>query len=266
MTLSTDGRVDGFSQLERQEWIAERVQQTTFVSTKELSERFDVSIMTIHRDLDQLELRGVLRKVHGGATPLPFSLQASSVRSRLKAAGAAKEALAKFALGLIAVDQTVMLDDSTTILALARQLPILAPLTVITNFHAVLHELNSARDIRLILLGGEYDPQRDAFGGLVCEAAIGALQADVVFMSTAAVTGGGAYERDQQEALVKRAMLNIATRRVLLVDHSKVGATALHRLAPLRTFDLIVVDADVDETKLGILRDAGASVAIAPLA
>jgi DeoR/GlpR family transcriptional regulator of sugar metabolism len=56
-----------------------------------------------------------------------------------------------------------------------------------------------------------------------------------------------------------------ATRRVLLIDHRKIGRVALHRLAPLRDFDLVVVDAGIDHERLRQLREAGAEVVVAPL-
>ncbi len=262
---SLTGKSNGVAPSERQDWIADRVLLSDFVSAKELAERFDVSLMTIHRDLDELERRGLLRKVRGGATPQPSSLFESNVRYRIKSASREKDALARFALKLIEPGQAVMLDNSTTTLALARLLPAVAPLTVITNFHTILHELSAVRDIRVIVLGGEYAPRSDSFTGLVCEAAIGALRADIVFMSTTAVASGIAFQPDQEEALIKRAMLGAAARRVLLIDHSKLGRVALHRLAPLREFDLVVVDAGVDEAGLHQLREARVPFEVAAL-
>jgi DeoR/GlpR family transcriptional regulator of sugar metabolism len=249
----------------RLERIVDRVQQSDFVSARDLAETFSVSLMTIHRDLVELEGRGMLRKVRGGATPMPSSLFENTVRYRLTTARTEKEALARHALGMIEPGQSVMLDDSTTTLALARLLPSVAPLTVITNFLSVLREIGSAPEIRMIVLGGHYDPQHDSFHGLVSEAGINALHADLVFMSTSAVLNGVAYQPNPDESMVKRCMLGAAARRILLVDHSKFGRVALHRLASLRDFDLVVVDSGIDEAALRQLRDAQVPYEIAPL-
>src|SRR5690242_19938951 len=107
----------------RHERIAEMVLRQPFVAAKDLARLFDVSLMTIHRDLDELEHQGLLRKVRGGATPQPSSLFESNVRYRMTMAEAEKQALARFALGQIEPGQAVMLDESTTCLALARLLP-----------------------------------------------------------------------------------------------------------------------------------------------
>lgn len=252
-------------QFQRQERIAELVLTSSFVAARTLAEQFDVSLMTIHRDLDELEARGVLRKVRGGATPLPSSLFESNVRFRLTVAAAEKAALARYAITMVEPGQSVMLDDSTTILALARLLPSRTPLTVITNSLAVLQELKAAPDIHLIVLGGAYWPRHEAFCGLACEAAVSALRADILFMSTSAISGGIAFQPDQDMAIAKRAMIGAAAKRVLLVDHSKLGRVALHRLASLRDFDVIAVDEGADDVALRQLREAHINFEIVPI-
>jgi DeoR/GlpR family transcriptional regulator of sugar metabolism len=241
---------------QRQERIAELVLKQPFIAAKDLAERFDVSLMTIHRDLDELQAHGVLRKVRGGATPQASSLFESNVRYRLTVASEEKQALARAALLQIEPGQAVLIDESTTGLALARLVPARVPLTVITNSLSVMQELRSVRDIKLIVLGGDYWPRHEAFCGLACEAAVSALRADVLFMSSTAISGGVAYQPDQDMAIAKRAMIAAAGRRVLLVDHSKFGRVALHRLAPLTAFDLVMTDDGIDDAGLRQLQEA----------
>jgi DeoR/GlpR family transcriptional regulator of sugar metabolism len=244
------------AQAQRHESIADIVLREDFVSLKDLAARLDVSLMTIHRDLDELERQGVLRKVRGGATPQPSSVFESNVRYRLTQSLPEKMALARAAVALVEPGQSVMLDESTTGLVLARLLSGCTPLTVITNSLIVVQELRSSGEIHLILLGGDYWPRHDAFCGLACEAAAAALRADLLFMSTTAVSGGIAFQPDQDMAIAKRAMIAAAARKVLLVDHSKFGRVALHRLAPLSDFDLVITDDGIDDAALRQLRDA----------
>jgi DeoR/GlpR family transcriptional regulator of sugar metabolism len=249
---------------ERRERIAEIVLANESVSARDLASRFDVSVMTVHRDLDELERQGVLRKIRGGATPQPSSLFESNVRYRLATAKAEKETLAHYALAMIEPGQALLLDDATTTLALARLLPSIAPLTVITNYLATIQLLHQAPGIRLIVLGGEYFPSHDSFLGIVCEDAIASLRADIFFMSTSAVCNGIAYHQEQEIVAVKRAMLRAAARSILLIDHSKLGKTALHQLAPLSAFDLVVVDDGIDARGLRALEEAKTPFAVAP--
>jgi DeoR/GlpR family transcriptional regulator of sugar metabolism len=244
--------------------IAELVLTQPFVAVKDLARMFDVSPMTIHRDLDDLERQGVLRKVRGGATPQPSSVFESNVRYRITVARAEKQALAGFALTLVEPGHAVILDDSTTVLTLARLLPAVTPLTVLTNSLAVLQELKAVKGLHLVVLGGDFLPRHNCFSGLVCEATIAAMRADLLFMSSMAISGGIVFQPDQELAVVKRAMIAAAAKRVLLVDHTKFGRVALHRVAALRDFDLVLVDDGIDGAGVRQLQDAGVAFQIVP--
>lgn len=249
----------------RQGRIAEHVVQHGSVAIKDLAEHFEVSLITIHRDLDELERQGIIRKLRGYVTAEPSSLFDSSVRYRMRAAQREKEALARFAATQVEPGQSVLLDESTTALAVARMLPNKTPLTVITNFVMVLNELSEVRGIDLISLGGEYLPFLAAFGGEVCRASLSAVRADVLFTSTSAVSDGVALHQDEKTMSGKRAMIESAQRSILLVDHTKFGRAALHKLAPLTDFDLVVVDSGVDEAYLDELRERSIPFEVAPL-
>ena len=212
-----------------------------------------------------MERQGVLRKLRGAAEPQPSSLFESNVRYRLRAAKAEKEALARHALKKIEPGQAVMLDDSTTALPLASLLKNCVPLTVITNFMMGIRELSTVKGITLISLGGEYLAGHDSFTGVVCEAAISSLRADILFMSTSAVSEGVAMHQEQEIVRTKRALLRSAEYKVLLLDHHKVGKVALHQLARLDEFDVVVVDSGLDKESLAELREYNVPVEVAPL-
>lgn len=251
--------------VQRQSRIADHVFEHGSAQIKDLTELFGVSLITIHRDLDELERQGMLRKLRGYVTAEPSSLFDSNVRYRLTAAIPEKEALAAFALTQVEPGQSVLLDESTTALMVAKLLPSKAPLTVITNFLLILDELNEVKGIDLISLGGEYLPFLVAFGGEVCQASLAAVRADVLFMSTSAVSGCVALHQDQRTMAGKRAMMTSAERRILLVDHTKFGRVALHKLAPLQDFDLVVVDSRIDAAVLDELRKCAVPVEVVPI-
>ena len=249
----------------RQEQIAEFVLLHTSARVQELAELFNVSPMTIHRDLDELENQGVIRKVRGGATAQPSSLFESDVRYRRITAINEKEAIARAAMAYVEPGQALILDDSTTTFLLARSLVDIEQLTVITNCLGVINELSPCKNIRLIALGGDYFPRYDAFAGVVCEQAINALRASVLFISTSAVSELTAFHQEQEIVKVKRAMLASAEKRILLIDHNKFGKVALHRLAPLYDFSHIIVDSGIDPATLQNLKSARLHVDVARL-
>lgn len=241
---------------ERQQWIMDLLQQNNSVDLEELSKHFSVSKMTIHRDLDELYNQGVLRKVRGGATILPSYLYETDIHYRLKRATREKEAIAHYAQSLVEPGQVVFLDDSSTARTLAPLLANIRPLTIITNCPGILSMLSGERYINQICLGGEYSPRFDLYAGLVCENAIASLRANTLFMSVSAISNGICFHQDQEIVKVKQAMMKSSDRKILMVDSGKFGRVALHRLAPLEDFDLILVDSGLDTKYLSELQDS----------
>ncbi|MFJ5728269.1 DeoR/GlpR family DNA-binding transcription regulator [Streptomyces paradoxus] len=244
----------------RQAAMAEQVLADGSATAAELAERFGVSLMTIHRDLDELERQGIVRKFRGGVTAQPSGVFESNVQYRLKTMRAEKAAVAEHALRFVEPGMAVLLDDSTSTLEIARRLRTaeITPLTVVTNFLEAINLLSGQRGIHLMALGGDYDPLHASFLGVSCVEAVEQLRVDVCFASTSAVHGGYAYHQEQHIVSVKRAMLDAAARNVLLIDHTKLGRVALHRVVPLSRFDTLLVDdgatpealRDLDEHKV----------------
>ncbi|MEV4218715.1 DeoR/GlpR family DNA-binding transcription regulator [Nonomuraea sp. NPDC049725] len=245
--------------------MAELIVRQGSASVTELAESFGVSVMTVHRDLDELERQGMVRKVRGGVTAQASNVWESNIAYRRQAHAAEKDAIARVVAGLIEPGSSVMLDDSTTALAVARRLAQMAPLTVVTNFLEAIRLLAGAPDIRLIALGGEYHATHDSFLGLGCVDAAQAVSTDVVVVSTSAISEQYAFHQEQEIVLVKRAMLRSGARRILAVDGSKLARVALHRVAALDEFDLVVVDSNAPAALLQRLRDHHRNVEVAPL-
>lgn len=253
-TLGPDGR---------QARITDLVLSTGSVSAQDLAETFGVSVMTIHRDLDQLQRQGVLRKARGVATAQPSGTFESNVEYRAKANMEAKRLIAQHACRHVEPGMSVLLDDSTTALQMLPHLAALAPLTVATNYLAALVELARMRDVQVVALGGHYDVQHDSFLGSTCVDVVESMRFDAAFVSTSAVSDGYAFHQEDKIVTVKRAMVDVATRSHLLIDHTKLTRSALHRLLPLHRFATVVVDPGVSPRDLAALRENDVLVEVA---
>ena len=239
--------------------------KNTTVNIQELAELFQVSAMTIHRDLDELEQQGVLRKVRGGATAQPTYLFESHLSYRANTCQEEKEAVATAALAYVEPGDAIMIDDSTTILTLARKLVDISHLTVITNFFSNVEALRASRQINLICLGGDYLYRYNAVFGDLCETMIASLRANTLFMSSSAVHDGYAFHQDETIVRVKRAMIESSSHRILLLDHTKLGKQALRQVVPLTVFDRVIVDALADPVEVERIRELGVTVEVAPM-
>lgn len=242
--------------------IANYVIEKGEVRIDELVTRFDVSRMTIHRHIDRLAQQGVIRKLHGAVSAQPSGVYESLFRYRETVATAEKAALARAALDYISGGEVIVLDDSSTVNVLAPFLPDAAPLTVVTNSVPALATLRDVDGIDLICTGGQYHRTYNAYIGHNCLNTIARLRADVFICSASAVSGTTAFIQDQQVVSVKQAMMSSASKRILLVDHTKFGKVALHVFDDLTSFDAVLVDDRLPAADAQQLRDAGVRLQI----
>ncbi|WP_417258406.1 DeoR/GlpR family DNA-binding transcription regulator [Celeribacter sp.] len=233
------------------------------VELEALATHFSVSKMTIHRDLDELEAAGLLRKIRGGATIEAGTQFESDFRFRAQQGSAAKAAMAQAALDLIEPGMSVIVNDGSMAAVLGARLTEKRPLTVLTNNAAVIDALKFESGITLIALGGGYSAKFNGYFGRVTEAALTHLRADLAFISTPAVSGTEVFHMDADVVRTKHAMMLAATKSCLLVDQSRFGHTALYKLADLSDFDAIITNRSPDETSLAVIADAGLPLTIA---
>ena len=231
-------------------------------SVEDLSARFGVSKMTIHRDLDELEEAGLLRRVRGGASIQASAQFESDFRYRQTLAADEKDRIAAAAARLIEPGQTVMIDDGSTAGAVARHLSDQRPLTVISNNRGVIDTLAGAPGVQLIAIGGQYSRKFNGFFGITCEEALRSLRADVAFLSSSAIHGTAAFHQDQEVVQSKRLMHAAADRRFLLADHSKFGRPALHFVAALATFDSVLTGKAPEAGHRAALEAAGVRLTV----
>ncbi len=247
----------------RQRSICDAVMAEGAIRIEQVAERFGISVMTAHRDLDELEGRGLLRKSRGVASAMSTALVESSDVYRAGRQLAEKAAIARAALEFVEPGQAILIDDSTTSLRLAEQLDSKSPLTVITNCLTVIDAVRGARGITLLGLGGDYYNWCSAFMGRLTTEAIGQLRADLFVMSTSAISDDIAFHQTQETVDVKRAMFESASKRILLADHTKFDHRALHAMLPLADFDAIIVDYGIDPAHVKRLRSIGCTVVVA---
>ncbi|WP_062226502.1 DeoR/GlpR family DNA-binding transcription regulator [Aureimonas frigidaquae] len=242
---------------QRRHEIIEMLIREGSVTLEALASCFDVSTMTIHRDLDELESAGLLRKIRGGATIEAGGQFESDFRYRARVAADEKRRIAQRAADFIERRMIVMVDDGSTSQMIAPHLIDKRPLTVITNNLALITGLAGEPGIDLLALGGSFSKKFNGFFGTVAEKAIAELRADVAFLSSSAIDGRTAFHQDQEVLEVKRGMIASSSVHYLMVDHRKFGRTALHRLSDLSVFDGVITSDALPGDKATALMDEG---------
>lgn len=250
-------------QIARRKLMAEAVIAEGTMRIEDLTERFGVSLMTAHRDLDELESRGILRKTRGIVSAASTSLVESSDIYRDTQQFDEKSAIAAAAVQFIETGQSVFFDDSTTV---ARMIPHLAakvPLTAITNSLTLMTALKDIRDLTLLGLGGQFHHWCNAFMGHVTTQEIRHMRADLAFISMSAITDDMAFHQSLDTIEIKQAMFQSATKRILLADHTKFNRRALYAMCSLTEFDHVIVDEETPPLLTDHLKANGVNVIIA---
>ena len=260
-TVSADSR--HARQIARRQLIAEAVMAEGAMRIEDLTERFGISLMTAHRDLDELAGRGLLRKTRGVVSAVPTSLIESSDVCRSQRQSSEKRAIAAAAAAYVEPGQAVFFDDSTTVLQMVPHLATRVPLTAITNSLTLMTALKGMRDITLLGLGGQFHNWCNAFMGPVTTSEIRRLRADLVFLSMSAITDDTVFHQSPEMVETKRAMFDSSARRILLADHTKFDRRALYAMVGLDAFDLVIVDAATSPRLIEQMRTRGIEVQVA---
>lgn len=227
---------------ERQERLRAILRIRRIVRVEPLCEELGASPATVRRDLLDMERRGLLRRVHGGAVCTDAPLDEPLFDDKTAIAAPEKRAIAEAALGLIRDGATIYLDGGSTVLELARLLRDRTELTVVTNSLRAAVEL-SGRGPRLILPGGELRRRSQTLVGALTEPLLSQLRVQQAFMGTIGLSiEEGATTTDPNEAFTKRLVLERADEVTLLADSQKIGANAFAHAGDLRRFRRIITD------------------------
>jgi DeoR/GlpR family transcriptional regulator of sugar metabolism len=249
---------------QRQELILDEVRSTGGVRVSDLVERLGVSDMTIRRDIDALAGRGLVTRVHGGATGAGSSVDEPGFAAKSALHTAAKEAIAKAAAELIEPGASVALSAGTTTHAIASALLGIPRLTVVTNSLPVGEVLHSSgrEDLTVVLTGGERTPS-DALVGPVAVGALHRLHVDWLLMGVHGMDAEAGFTTPNLlEAETNRALVRSARRVAVVADSSKWGVVGLSTIASLSDVDVVVTDDELEPDARQLLENSCGRVVI----
>jgi DeoR/GlpR family transcriptional regulator of sugar metabolism len=233
---------------ERKLKIAEIIDKNGGIRTSELSDLFNVSEMTVLRDLATLEKQGILTRVYGGAVSSRSLSKETPNVVREKIRITEKNKIASMAAQLIHDGDNLFMDGSTTTHALAKRLGAFESLKVVSIGLDILNELSSMEGIEVISPGGVLDKVTMNFVGRNTENFLKELNSDKAFISTSSISiKAGLTEPNPQQAFIKKIMLENSLQRILLIDSSKFDEIALNRICDLEVLDVIITDNKPDD-------------------
>lgn len=244
--------------IERRNAILEKLQLERRVVVSELSELYEVSEETIRRDLDKLETDGYAIKSYGGAVinenanlDLPFNVRKN--RNVLR-----KQKIADLISKMVKDGDCIILDASSTAVAIAKAIKDKKDITVITNSVEIVIELLEVPGFRVISTGGVATGGSCALVGPLTDKAIQSYHVDKAIISSKGFDlHAGFTDTDELHAHNKMSMLNSAKEKILAVDKSKFGKIAFAKIGDLQNLTTLVTDEKPGDEWLQTLKKLG---------
>lgn len=236
---------------ERRNAIARRVVKDGHISVRELADEFGVSTETIRKDLLYLEERSLIVKGHGDAT-LARVYQESPFYHKVELQQEQKMRIAERAAAMVPDSGVVLLDSGTTVACAASFLALRTGLTIITNSLVAAQTLAPSEN-HVLVVGGEIRESSRALVGSWASSALRSVEADIAFMGCDGFQRSGPASRSYREIEVKRAMMDAASKAVLLCDSTKLQLKGLHCFGAYNAFDCLITDDGITDDQRNAL-------------
>lgn len=249
---------------QRRQAILAEVRQRSAVAADDLAREFGVSVETIRRDLRDLQQKGLLDRVYGGATQPAGRSSEGSFAARSTRHIAAKRTIAGLAATLAEPGETIVIDVGTTALEVARALPAAFHGRVLTNSVPAALELSAREHVEVLLCGGQVRGGDAACSGATAQAFFEEFYADRAFLGSGGIhPEAGLTDYYPAEVVVRRTIIAHTAACYVLADSSKLGAIAVHRVCPLDRVTAVLTDEAADPDACQAIQEAGTELRIA---
>ena len=242
--------------LSRRAEILELLQEKGDVSVLVLSDKYKISEVSIRNDLAHLEKKGLLIRTRGGAIkaqPVNFDL---SLNQRLKTNYKEKQRIGKKAIEYIQDNYTIVMDNGSTTLEVARNLNGFKNLKLITNSLPIADLVADFPNIDVIVPGGEMRAEMRSLVGSMAEKSILNYHCDIAFLGTDGIHPDMGISTPQiEEAALSEKMIQIANQVIVVSDSSKFGRKSFVKFGEMSDVDIIITDKKIGEDDLNQYAD-----------
>ncbi|MFA7075310.1 MAG: DeoR/GlpR family DNA-binding transcription regulator [Candidatus Izemoplasmatales bacterium] len=230
----------------RQLEILELLTQKGNVTVEELAEKFNVSKMTIRRDLEKLQENNLLQRTHGGALMNRVLLQEMAYNDKREENAEIKQCITRRALAFIEDNNTIYLDAGTTTYELAQKLPN-QNLTVITNDIRIAAHLMLSNN-KVILLGGNIGKETGSATDVYAQEMLEKFHIDIAFLGSSSVDSEmNLCTPDINRMKLKKIAYEVADKTILLVDSSKFYSQSLYKILNINDLDVVITDFEIKD-------------------
>lgn len=240
---------------ERRQHIFSLIQKDGRALVADLARRLGISQITIRKDLEYLQSRGLIQRTHGGALlPQNGTLSDPSLPEKQDRNTQQKLRIAAAAAEMVEEGQCIILDSGTTTTLIAQALKRFAHLTVVTNAINIAAELTST-DFEVILTGGTLRKNSHSLVGPLAEDLLAEMHADILFLGVDGFdVEGGVSTPNVLESRVNRAMVRSAKRVIVVCDSTKFSRRSFSRIIPVSAIHHVITDRAVPDWVCETLR------------
>ncbi|WP_145509013.1 DNA-binding transcriptional regulator YciT [Yersinia alsatica] len=222
----------------RQQSIIQLVNDRQRISVSELAQANQVSEVTIRQDLNLLEKRGLLKRVHGSAV----ALQSDDVDVRMMSHFATKQKLANHAASLVNDGETIFIESGSSNALLAHKLAQRPGITLVTVSGYIARQLKDSA-CEVILLGGIYQKKSDSMVGPLTQLCLRHVHFSKAFIGIDGYQPNAGFTgRDMLRAEVINNVLAKGAENIILADASKFGQVHQNSLSPLSSISRVITD------------------------
>jgi len=249
----------GLSAEQRRQYILEQVRSVGRVEVPRVAQHFAVTEVTVRRDLAALADKALLQRTYGGAVSAAAPEMDAAVRYRQTRNLQAKKIIGKLAGdNLVHSGDVIYLEAGSTCYEIIPHLKAHRDLTVIVNSLYLMTRLGQMPQHKIILIGGQYRPERMDLTGAISELVIGQLGGFKAFTSADDISiTVGISGADVATVTFTRRVLERAAKVYFVGDHTKFDNPALYRIADLDRLDGIVTDRQPPEQWLAAAQQKG---------
>ncbi|WP_270642021.1 DeoR/GlpR family DNA-binding transcription regulator [Paraclostridium sordellii] len=233
---------------ERYEKIIEIIEEKGRVKVKDLSNLFSVTEDCIRKDLKELESRGHLKRVYGGAIAQRNHIEIKEVEERKYINIEAKKSIALNAITLIEDKDVIFLDTSTNNLELAKELnKTNKDITVVTNMIEIVLELKRNKNIKIILIGGEFNKEVEAIVGAAADRYIRKFTYDKAFIGLCGINKETGYIStvNLEDGNTKKTIIECSNRNYLVMENEKFNYDEFYKFATLDEITGIITEGGI---------------------
>jgi len=248
---------------ERRQRIIRHVNDCGRASVVELAEQLDVSEVTIRADLQALAERNLIVRTHGGAVPAGRAISELSLAIRGQQQVGEKDRIGAAGAEMVSHGDAIILDSSSTTLAIARRLKRHRDLTILTNSLVIAYEMLDAPGVMVVMPGGTV--RRDTASLIVSNGVqmFGKFNIQKGFFGVHGLTvKEGLTDVSADEADVKRPFVAMCRQVIAVLDATKWGRVGLASFADLSTVRCVITDANAPADLVSQARALGIQVVL----